>query len=313
MPWLALVAAPVGIFLVLRTQRDALRELDWSIPWHLFAAAALTYALAPLMQGFSFWLALRLLSGATPLLDGMLVWARSYVVRYAPTGALAIAYRVSARGRLRASADQVLSAYAYEHVASLAAGAALCLALFSLAGERPPLLPLGIAVAVLVLTAALRPGVAGRATHAIARRLGIELAVLLGGRQLVALVGVNMVGWLGTCAAVQLLVTTVTGSSPGFLWLMSTYTAGYLVGFVTPLAPGGLGAREGMLVMLLAPRYGTAAALGISLLIRVANVAGELAAVALVHIAAAARSLTNYVQAEGRGVAAPPLLSAVDE
>lgn len=282
-PWFALVAAPVGVFLVLRSQREAISQIDWTISWQPVALSALAFTLAPLVQGLSFWLVLRLLTGTTPLADAMLVWSRSYVVRYVPTGALAIAYRLSARQRLHASTDQVLAAYAYEHLGALAAGAAACLVLFALAGGLPPLLPLGVALVTLALTAAVRPGIVGRAIQSLARRLGLHLSVILEGRQLAAVVAVNAVGWLGTGTAVYVLVAAVTGSAPGFVWLAGSYTAGYLVGFVTPLAPGGLGAREGMLVVLLGPRYGTGVALGISLMIRVANIAGELLAVALVH------------------------------
>ena len=92
-PWLALVAAPVGVLLVLQSQREALMTIDWSIPWQALVVSALAFSVAPVLQGVSFWLVLRMLNGRTPLADAMLVWARSYVVRYAPTGALAIAYR----------------------------------------------------------------------------------------------------------------------------------------------------------------------------------------------------------------------------
>lgn len=282
-PWLTLVAAPVGVFLVIRSQRDAISAIDWTISWEPLTVSVLAFALAPLTQGLSFWLVLRFLTGTTPLSDAMLVWGRSYVVRYAPTGALAIAYRLSARHRLHASAEQVLAAYGYEHVGALAAGAGACLVLFAVAGDLPPLLPLGVALAALLLTAGLRPGLAGRAVQALAGRFGLHLSVILEGRQLAAVVALNAVGWLGTGTAVYVLVAAVTGAAPGFVWLVGSYTAGYLVGFVTPLAPGGLGAREGTLVMLLGPRFGSGVALGVSLVIRVVNIAGELLAVLLVH------------------------------
>jgi hypothetical protein len=309
-PWVALVAAPVGVFLVLRSQREALAEIEWTLPWQAVVVSALAFAVAPLMQGLSFWLVLRLLTGSTPLSDAMVVWARSYVVRYAPTGALAIAYRLSARHRLHASADQVLAAYAYEHLGALAAGAAACLVLFALAGNLPPLLPLGVALVTLALTAAVRPGIVGRAMQSLAGRLGLHLSVILEGRQLAAVVAVNALGWLGTGTAVYVLVAAVTGSAPGFVWLAGSYTAGYLVGFVTPLAPGGLGAREGTLVVLLGPRFGTGVALGISLMIRLVNIAGELLAVALVHGVYAACAVrrrerrSGGVALAGRSVAA---------
>lgn len=299
-PWLALVAAPIGVLLLLRSQREAVMTIDWSIPWQVLVVSAVAFAVAPLLQGVSFWLVLRLLTGSTPASDAMLVWSRSYVVRYAPTGALAIAYRLSARQRLHASADQMLAAYAYEHLGALAAGAATCLVLFALAGNLPPLLPLGVALVTLALTAAVRPGIAGRALQSLAGRLGLHLSVILPGRQLAAVVAVNALGWLGTGTAVYVLVEAVTRSAPGFVWLAGSYTAGYLVGFVTPLAPGGLGAREGTLVVLLGPRYGTGIALGISLMIRLVNIAGELLAVALVHGACAACALWRRGRGFGR-------------
>jgi hypothetical protein len=56
-------------------------------------------------------------------------------------------------------------------------------------------------------------------------------------------------------------------------------------------APGGIGAREATLVVLLGPRYGTGVALAISLALRVSNVAGELLAVLLIHTGYVARLL----------------------
>lgn len=289
-PWLALAGAAAGLFLVLKGQRDAVAALE-SVGWAAIAPSAIAFMVAPLLQGVTSWIVLRLLTGRTPFLEAMVVWTRSYVIRYAPTGTLAVAYRVSARGRVRASTDQVLAAFAYEHVAVLAAAASVCLVLFPLAGMLPPLLPLAIALATLALTAAMRPGIAGRAVEAAARRLRIRLEVVLEGRQLAAVVAVNALGWLGTGTAVYLLVANVTGDPPPFIWLVAMYTAAYLVGFVAPLAPGGLGVREGMLVVLLGPSYGLGVAVAISLAIRLANVAGELLAVALVHAVHAAHTL----------------------
>ena len=282
-PRVALAAAPVGILLVLRAQRDALAAVDWQVSWRIAAVSVLGFVVAPLLQGFSFWLALRMLTGTTPALDALVVWSRSYVVRYAPTGALAVAYRVASRGRLDASAEQVLAAYGYEHVATLGAGAAACLALFALAGGLPPWPALVIAVAALVLVAAVRPGTLGRALQRIGARFGLHVSALLPDRGLALLVAVNAAGWLGTGLGVFLIVGNVTGDVPGFLWLVGAYTAGYLVGFVTPLAPGGIGVREGMLVVLLRSSYGLGPAAAISIAIRVVNVAGELLAVAVIH------------------------------
>jgi uncharacterized membrane protein YbhN (UPF0104 family) len=162
-------------------------------------------------------------------------------------------------------------------------------------------------VVTLLLTAALRPGIAGRAVQRIARRFGHDLSIVLDARQLAGVIALNALGWLGTGTAVYVLVTSVTGDAPGFIWLVGSYTAGYLVGFVAPLAPGGLGAREATLVLLLGPRYGTAAALGISLAIRVANVAGELVTVGLVHAVHAVCAVQGLLRPRtGEGRAGAP-------
>jgi glycosyltransferase 2 family protein len=284
-PWLALAAAILGLLLVFRANRGALAGAQWMLPWQAAVSAALAFAIAPLLQGLSFWLALRMLTGTTPLGEAMVVWSRSYIIRYAPTGALAVAYRLASRQRLHATAEQVLAAYGYEHVATLGAGAAACLLVFALAGGLPPWPALLVSVGALALAAALRPGAAGRALDRLGRRFGLHISAILPARQLVLLVALNAIGWLGTGAGVYALVAAATGETPGFRWLVGAYTAGYLVGFVAPLAPGGLGAREGMLVVLLRGTYGLAQAAAISLSIRLVNVAGELFAVALVHCA----------------------------
>ncbi len=54
-----------------------------------------------------------------------------------------------------------------------------------------------------------------------------------GGQAATAVVAVNALGWLGTGTAVYILVAAVTGSALGFAWLAGSYTAGYLIGFVT--------------------------------------------------------------------------------
>ena len=59
-------------------------------------------------------------------------------------------------------------------------------------------------------------------------------------------------------------------------------------------------AREGTLVVLLGPRYGTGVALSISLMIRVAKIAGELLAVALVHAVYAAGAVSRLARRAAR-------------
>lgn len=301
----ALAAAIVALAIYVRAQRGTIVEVASNLAWRQLLVATLAFAVAPLAQGLSFWIALRQLNGLAPLRETMLVWSRSYVVRYAPTGALAIAYRVNGRRRMNATAEQVVAAYGYEHVATLAAGAVACLTAFAAMGRFPPTLPLVIAAGVLLLTLLVRPSVSGRLLTTLGRRLGLRVSAVLPGRILALLVAVNALGWLGTGTAVYVLVAPLA-DRPGFFWLASAYTAAYLIGFVAPLAPGGIGAREGALVVLLGPRLGAAPALAASLAVRLVNVAGELVAVALVHAVCA----VSYVT---RGVAVDQSVSPVTQ
>jgi glycosyltransferase 2 family protein len=281
-PWIALVLVVVGIALALKREWPAVTALNWGASWRVLLIGALAFAAAPLAQAVSFWLILRKLGAQAPFAESMQIWANSYVLRYAPTGAIAVVYRVRAKERLNASRDQVLTAEAYEHLAALVAGAVACLIAFVLIASWPPLLGLAVALPVLALAVAVRPRFFGGLIQRLMRRARID-APLLRGRELILASAVNLLAWGATGAGFLVLANGLTDEpSPGLMWAVATYAVGYLVGFVIPLLPGGLGAREGALVAVLSPRYGLGAATALSLALRVAVTIGELLAVAII-------------------------------
>jgi len=283
-PWIALPLVTVGIALAVRREAPAFSQLEWRSVWQAILPAALAFSVAPLAQAFSFWLVLRFLGARAPFAETMRVWAHSYVLRYAPSGALAVLCRLRAKARLRATRDQILTAEAYEHLGALAAGAAACLIAFALLGTLPPRLGLAIAPPVLLLAITLHPTLLGRVAQRCLCRMRIN-ASLLGGRQLLLVVGVNLVAWASTGVGMVLVANDVTEiPGRGVRWAVGTYTVAYLVGFVTPLLPGGLGAREAVLVVLLAPSYGLGNATAIALALRVAVSVGELLAVGVLLV-----------------------------
>jgi uncharacterized membrane protein YbhN (UPF0104 family) len=98
-------------------------------------------------------------------------------------------------------------------------------------------------------------------------------------------IGVNLVAWIGTGLGFLILLNGLTGkASPGLTWAIATYSVAYLVGFVVPFLPGGLGAREGALIAVLAPRYGAGAATGVALVTRLAVTLGEVLAVCAIWL-----------------------------
>lgn len=160
---------------------------------------------------------------------------------------------------------------------------------------------LGVAIPVIVVAAAARPAVLGHWVQGFFARRGID-APLIRGRELIVVVLVNLVAWIGTGLGFLVLLNGLSGEpSPGLMWAIATYSVGYLVGFVVPFLPGGLGAREGALVAVLAPRYGVGAATGISLITRLAVTMGEALAIGLIYVSyAGARALDRL-----RGAVAP--------
>jgi hypothetical protein len=67
-----------------------------------------------------------LLGARAPFGDAMQIWANAYVLRYAPSGALAVVYRVRERDRVRATREQILVSEAYENLGSLTPARARC-------------------------------------------------------------------------------------------------------------------------------------------------------------------------------------------
>ena len=282
--WIALVGVVIGLTLAVKSQWTAIAELDWAGSWRTLLLSAVCFAAAPLAQACTFWIILRLLGARASFGEAMVIWAHSYVLRYAPSGALAVVYRVRQSARLDATREQILAAEAYEHLGSMTAGACAFLLGFAALRSGPPWLGLAVAVPVLVVAFAVRPRFLGRWVQSFLRRMGIDTPILRG-RHVVLVVLVNLVAWIGTGLGLLVLLNGLTNeSSPGLVWAIATYSVAYLIGFIVPFLPGGLGAREGALIAVLAPRYGGGAATGIALAARLAATVGEALAVGLIWL-----------------------------
>jgi hypothetical protein len=283
-PWIALAGVVIGLVLAVRGQWEAISELDWSGSWRVLLASAALFAIAPLAQACTSWIILRLLGTRASFPEAMRIWANAYVLRYAPSGALALVYRVRERSRVDATREQILVSEGYENLGSMTAGAFALLIGFAALGEVPSWLGLAVAVPVIVVAVAVRPRFLGRWAQALLRRFGVETPILRG-RHIILIVLINLVAWTATGAGFLVLLNGLSDEpSPGLMWTIATYSVGYLVGFVVPFLPGGLGAREGALIAVLAPRYGAGAATGISLASRLAVTLGEALAVCLIWV-----------------------------
>jgi uncharacterized membrane protein YbhN (UPF0104 family) len=70
----------------------------------------------------------------------------------------------------------------------------------------------------------------------------------------------------------QFLFGVTNGS---VLALTCLFSLAWVAGYLTPGAPGGLGIREAMMVLLLPPVVGTGAAVGLGITLRIATTVGD--------------------------------------
>lgn len=79
---------------------------------------------------------------------------------------------------------------------------------------------------------------------------------------------------LGTTLAV-LAILLLPGASHDYWLLLAAFALAWVVGFVTPGSPAGLGVREGLLLLMLAPVYTTATAGVLIIALRIATTLGD--------------------------------------
>lgn len=126
-------------------------------------------------------------------------------------------------------------------------------------------------------------------------------------RQKLALGGGTALGWALYGLSFWLFLIGATGSAPPPVTAAGIFVAGYLAGFLAFFTPGGLGVREGIYALLLAPYLPGAVALAAGLLSRVWLTALELLLAGISSVAARAPGEeTREGREEGcEGVAAP--------
>jgi glycosyltransferase 2 family protein len=97
------------------------------------------------------------------------------------------------------------------------------------------------------------------------------------------LLGLSVIGWIIYGAAFALFIHSVVGVAPeSVLPLAGVNALSFLVGYLVFLPPAGLGAREGVMAVLLRPFVPVAIAAVLAVLARLWTVAAELLAAGLV-------------------------------
>jgi glycosyltransferase 2 family protein len=266
-------------------------SLKWQPRPGLFALAcvllALSYALVACLWG----LALRRAAGTT-LLAGARIWFLSNLARYVPGNLWSYVGAVELARREGVARPRTLAVMALTQVLSVAvallAGLPVLLAERARLG-RPALLGVVAVAVVAAVAATFRRQLLGLARRRVP---GLDAGGLAPSPGTVALLTVGYACyWAVTGLAFAALVASVHRLPAGDVPLVvAAYAAAYAVGFLSLLTPAGLGVREGVLVVALAPVLPAGPALAVALVSRVWMMVAELAGAGLAQLAAPTRA-----------------------
>ena len=292
--WLtAVVLAVVAGFFVatLAARWNDVISLKWRLdPW-LFVVATVLLALSYGLVAWLWGLALHRYAG-TRTSAGARIWFLSNLARYVPgniwsyVGAVELARREGVARRITLAVmalTQVLSVGV-----AVAAGLPVLLAERASLG-RPALLGALVVAAVAGLAVVFR----GRLLELARRRVpGFDPRELTPSAGTVAwLVAGYAVYWAVTGLAFAALVAALHPlAATDIPLVVAAYAAAYAAGFLALLTPAGLGVREGVLVVALAPVLPAGPALVVALVSRVWMMLVELAGAAVAHLLARRRA-----------------------
>ena len=171
---LAGIALVVGLALTLAANREALAAVDWTIEPLALGRRHGAARGRPARPGADAAHRAAPARRRRPPVATLRIWARSFLLRYEPSGAVGFVYRVRERERLGATTPQVLTATGYEQLAAVTAGALVAVAAFAAAGGRPPLTALLHRRRAAGGRRRRTPGAARRPPRALAARRGVD-------------------------------------------------------------------------------------------------------------------------------------------
>jgi uncharacterized membrane protein YbhN (UPF0104 family) len=283
------VAGAAVIALALRTLgRDwaELRSQPLALeprPLYLLASVLLTWAMYAIL--ISAWRAM-LVSWQQPLggWEAARIWTVSNLGKYVPgkvwalAGMTVLAQRAGVAGWAAAASAVVLQAVSVGTGAAIV-GAAGAVALESAhPGTRGALLVLVLASAAAIALVLWPP-----AARRLLKLAGVETSAARPPSGAAVALGVVSAGvaWLGYGASLMLLARGLLPDAPLDLpTATAAFTASYRAGLLALVAPGGIGVREGVMILLLQAPLGLAAATVLALASRVLLTIAELGAAA---------------------------------
>jgi glycosyltransferase 2 family protein len=286
--WVRVAQALVGLAIVgfairtLARNWDQLRSqpLEWQLrPGWLVLSLVLTWLMyALLILGWR-----SMLNGWGQQLDGWSaarIWILSSLGKYVPGKVWAVAGMALLAQRAGVAPWAATGSAVVMQVLAIGTGAAVA----GLAGARNlesaqrgagAVLLLLVAGAIMSVGLLLWPPFLRRLLRLAAPQAAGERPPT--GRGIVVGIATNIVAWLGYGLSLWLLSRGLLPSSGlGLRLAVAVFTASYLAGFLALFAPGGIGVREGLFILMLQKPLGVGAATSLALASRLLLTVAEL-------------------------------------
>ncbi len=270
--FLGAVVSVIGIGWVLYLaylKRDGIAELEFPI-WQIVGYAFL-YALSLYLLAWNWADIVHIHDGPDGAPKRLLqtTFLRSQIWKYVPGNVFHYVGRHLAGKMAGASSAALMKSTVTESVALV--GAALLLS------------------SVLLLASDFRGvGIGSAETVWLCASAGVLAATLMSiwyhvsdNRQFINRLMIIMARALLFLTALGILTFLIADGSDDAALIIGATSVAWLVGFVTPGSPGGIGTREAVLVLLLEPTLGEPVILGASLVLRAVTMGGDLLAYAI--------------------------------
>lgn len=282
------VAGAIILYVLVRNFLDNWHKvqdqpIQWDLHWEFIAAslivtwamyAVLIWGWRTVLEGWREWLR---------IVDAARIWTISSLGAYIPgkvwsiAGMAVMAQQRGVSGATAMGSAVVMQLIAIATGASLAAALVASVLLDRLLDGWGSILAIGCAGCTLLGAIALT-------SPSVTRRIGFLLrrpdAIRpVDPTALAAAVMANLAAWAGYGIALQLLAL---GTLHGVVlpWTVATgaFAASYVIGFLAVLLPGGIGVREGILIVLLSPSIGFAPAAALAVASRIATTVTQVGA-----------------------------------
>lgn len=263
---------------------DAVSGYDWRLNPGWLLLGCLAVLLAYLVNGVVYAHAVALLAPShPPTRVSVSIWARSLVARYIPGNVMMVVGRAVLHQDHGVAKRVTLTATVYEQALGLglaSVGAVIYLARFGNPGDDRLL---WLLLAVPAILALLHPAVFRRTSGWVLRRLGRQpVDAIYTAAQTVRLAGAYLIGMVFLVLGVWALVRSATGPEVGGVFEVGlAFLLAFVLSYLAFVVPSGIGVRDGIFAVALSRTVPLGVAIAVSIGLRLALTALELAFVGL--------------------------------